>query len=447
MEKYKPQIFKKIIYSAFTLIMFSCAHKNPKDTLSTSEPSYKHSYDFSDAEKLTGVLQKIPSLSKQPSRSELVEILKAYYGISRMLKQDEITLSAQSKTTIKIGSFCVDSEMATPEENEVFLWIKEQPKITLLKELLTLFRNQPLLNRSSVQEIIWNLENKTPFEDYPKNLQKVLLEVSPKSAVILPSRAKRKILEEILPSEIIENKRIVEGQYRTFEDFESSLLKKSTLKLSNITSYSKIPDTNIQASSTSNGYTDQTISFYNQDNKVAKLDIRKYTLKPYRTDVQPIVLASIFPYSKKVDALLKEKALSLLSYIGAQYPMNSQEKKLVEENPIEAAIALYDALIAEENAHKLVPELKGNDGSDALRHFIWSGLLVRDLGEETARKFLNAHESTPGQPIDEKNMDQFNNERGIEAAIKLLKESHFEDHTFFEVGVEALKAGRLKVLK
>ncbi len=40
--------------------------------------------------------------------------------------------------------------------------------------------------------------------------------------------------------------------------------------------------------------------------------------------------------------------------------------------------------------------------SDAFRHYVWSGLLVRDVGEDSAREFLNAHEAARGQSASEK---------------------------------------------
>ena len=74
------------------------------------------------------------------------------------------------------------------------------------------------------------------------------------------------------------------------------------------------------------------------------------------------------------------------------------------------------------------------------------GNLIRDLGESTARKFLDAHELAPRQPADEKAMDEFNNEAGIRAATALLKIKNFEDSEFFDLAADEIRKGNLKII-
>lgn len=137
----------------------------------------------------------------------------------------------------------------------------------------------------------------------------------------------------------------------------------------------------------------------------------------------------------------------MLGYIGSQYPtLNTEEKKLVKEKPEESAIVFFNAIIAEQKAEESYPNSKPNGESDAFRHYVWSGLLVRDIGEDRARVFLNAHESALGQSEAEKAMDQFNNDQGITAAKEMLQKEYFDNSTILERAKIDLEAGRLKVL-
>jgi hypothetical protein len=44
------------------------------------------------------------------------------------------------------------------------------------------------------------------------------------------------------------------------------------------------------------------------------------------------------------------------------------------------------------------------------------------FGCNTARGFLNRHERTPGQPSDQRAMDQFNNELGLKLGLLMQRE-------------------------
>jgi hypothetical protein len=210
---------------------------------------------------------------------------------------------------------------------------------------------------------------------------------------------------------------------------------------------SKLPETDISATTSSRGYESQIITFYNSTNNIGIFKTTSYYLKPIRDDVQPIILASVFPYENEIQKILEESALKLLGYLGSQYPtLNPSEKALVKQNPIEAAITFYDAFLAERNGDRFFPSSGQNGASDSFRHFAWAGLLTRDLGEETARKFLNAHELNSSQPSEEKAMDEFNNERGILAANQFLKRGNFENAELYEKATEEVKSGKLRIL-
>lgn len=82
-----------------------------------------------------------------------------------------------------------------------------------------------------------------------------------------------------------------------------------------------------------------------------------------------------------------------------------------------------------------------NDESDAFRHCFWSALLVRDIGYAGALRFTNAHESSPLNPKNEKEMDLHNN--GVGLSIGRVGGS---DQVLIHRCMEALQNGKLKIL-
>ncbi|MBK7707905.1 MAG: hypothetical protein IPN69_05260 [Acidobacteria bacterium] len=85
-----------------------------------------------------------------------------------------------------------------------------------------------------------------------------------------------------------------------------------------------------------------------------------------------------------------------------------------------------------------------NDRSDAFRHCFWSAILSRDIGYYWAKSFTTAHESNPGQPPEEKEMDLHNNSVGLNIGFYYFipdSNTALSDKCF-----KALQNGELKVL-
>ena len=82
-----------------------------------------------------------------------------------------------------------------------------------------------------------------------------------------------------------------------------------------------------------------------------------------------------------------------------------------------------------------------NDRSDAFRHCFWSALLARDLGYSNALQFTTAHESSPTNPKDEKEMDLHNNGVGLE-----IGRNGGSTALLSQRSMDALTAGKLIVL-
>ena len=123
-----------------------------------------------------------------------------------------------------------------------------------------------------------------------------------------------------------------------------------------------------------------------------------------------------------------------------------EEVKLAREN-------LQYAFVVNEQRHKAV-ELtesvyqtsRADDESDALRHFLWSFLVCKELGADKAQSFMDAHEScAPSNKYTK--MDRFNNSLGIETCKRMRENEGVGDEKVLKEGLRLIKEKRLIVEK
>ncbi|NBX76563.1 MAG: hypothetical protein EBQ92_08405 [Proteobacteria bacterium] len=132
----------------------------------------------------------------------------------------------------------------------------------------------------------------------------------------------------------------------------------------------------------------------------------------------------------------------------AYYPgLTLEERKLISQYPKEALKAFLAKEKAESATMKQFKRDDEADESDAFRHFVWAGLLTKELGPEMAKKFLDAHESNQGSDNAERAMDLANNRAGLLAAERLQKNGSLTEDQIEKEALAALKDGTLIVLK
>ncbi|PIT99833.1 MAG: hypothetical protein COT74_08590 [Bdellovibrionales bacterium CG10_big_fil_rev_8_21_14_0_10_45_34] len=141
----------------------------------------------------------------------------------------------------------------------------------------------------------------------------------------------------------------------------------------------------------------------------------------------------------------KEKG-SLLSKLVFYPGLTQAEKELVVKNPKQAYSVYKLKGRAEDATNRNFPNQDLNDESDAFRHFVWAGLLTKELGRQKAKEYLDAHETNPLQSNREKQMDIFNNERGQSAAEALLKNNKWNEKTLEAKAIEELQNKNLDVI-
>lgn len=130
------------------------------------------------------------------------------------------------------------------------------------------------------------------------------------------------------------------------------------------------------------------------------------------------------------------------------YPgLTLAEKQLVEKYPKEALTVFVQKTRAESSASRNFPDQDLNDESDAFRHFIWAGLLTKELGTSKAKEFLDAHEANRLQSTAEKDMDTFNNEKGMRTSQQFISEKKWSIEQLETAGLEKLRSKELRVMK
>ncbi|MDE0152099.1 MAG: hypothetical protein OXK80_06380 [Bdellovibrionales bacterium] len=155
-----------------------------------------------------------------------------------------------------------------------------------------------------------------------------------------------------------------------------------------------------------------------------------------------------FHCPEKCDVLcelsIKNKFLFHLSDLYVE--LNIVERALVAKYPKKMLVAYQLTWSAENLCSTLFAKSGVNDASDACRHFVWSALLYQKFGSKFTQKVLNAHESEPRQPLEEKEMDLENNQLGLMVAKKLSEKNKLNRTTILQSFQQALQEGELNII-
>lgn len=132
----------------------------------------------------------------------------------------------------------------------------------------------------------------------------------------------------------------------------------------------------------------------------------------------------------------------------AYYPgLTAEERKLISKYPKEALKVFLAKQKAEALTAKRFKRDAEGDESDAFRHFVWAGLLDKELGPDMAKIFLDAHEAGQSEDKAERAMDLANNRAGLLAAERLRKNGTLDEAPIENEALNALNDGTLIILK
>ncbi len=137
------------------------------------------------------------------------------------------------------------------------------------------------------------------------------------------------------------------------------------------------------------------------------------------------------------------KILGRLMY----YPgLTPEERRLVSKHPQETVAVFIQKQNAEFATKRVFGRDAQNDESDAFRHFVWAGLLTKELGPEMAKQFLDAHEGGGRFNDPNRAMDLANNRAGVLAAEKLRKEGNLTQDRLEKEAMIGIKNKSLVIL-
>jgi hypothetical protein len=127
------------------------------------------------------------------------------------------------------------------------------------------------------------------------------------------------------------------------------------------------------------------------------------------------------------------------------YPgLTYAERALISKYPQDAVKVLVARWESENLTKKTFKRNSVNDESDAFRHFVWSFKTTQKVGKEKGAQFLSAHENSDLQDTEEKHMDEYNNNKGMEYA---LKSENVSDEELKKYVLDLIKKGELKVIR
>jgi Pre-toxin TG len=229
------------------------------------------------------------------------KLLQEYISLKNQ-SGDNLKIPAKSRIVKSFSSFCLDGSKASPATNEVFKWAKGSSDVPYLRELLAGFAKNKNWSQSDIQSLIWNLGRGANWEDYPDNLKGILKSVDPQAALKLPSALKEKAkdtISDLLTSQVPglneaqEAVTQAKNAYSTYEDIRQKIknLKSNEVLPPDDDAY-EIPDTPVYASTESDGFQNQDVTFYNPTNNDVSVDLKNYYLKPARQDVQRIAVVT-----------------------------------------------------------------------------------------------------------------------------------------------------------
>ncbi len=224
------------------------------------------------------------------------ELLETYIRL-KIQANTKIEVPANGRLIMSLETYCLDSGKSSPVSDEYFYWQKSNnPGIKYYQKILN-FRRQKKISQKETQTLLWNLANKTNWENYPDRLKTVLRSIDLQAAVKLPSELRSQVIDTVadqvlqIPeaSEVRDTARLIEGKFYEFNDIRRRVEGlTSTEPLKSTELVPQLPKSEIFAESRSEGFEGQEVTFYNPTDELRQIDVTQYYLAPARSDVQRI---------------------------------------------------------------------------------------------------------------------------------------------------------------
>jgi len=328
----------KLIYILFTLIFFITSCK----VLPLPNSDSPNTHDINKKIVQTIIIQKIDKdqirfniekfskiiQNKKKLSSSDLELYDNLFETYKSLKyrpiQNKVTIPARTKLVIPLKSYCLDANKASPESTEPFKWSKIENDILYLSELVKL-SSEKKYDQKLIQEIIWNIKNKTYWENYPDSHKEVLKLIDANAPMKIPSEQEEKAISfikdeviKVLPTEAQDKMAHIRGQFHNFESIKEQLDNRRSNQKYPVSDISVFDDiSNLYTSNKSDSFSKQEVSFYNVSDKPIEINLTDYEQVPTRSDVQK--LAAYFsddPYAAQILKQLEKLLYSDMAKYG-----------------------------------------------------------------------------------------------------------------------------------
>lgn len=384
--------------------------------------------EFQSPLEATNQFSKI--VSSKPTDQEVKSLasnaLETLVGQQNAVAQElattnQLLLAPGFSYEFDLESFCVHAGKERPVNGDgLFLGdINGAPK-SWLPQLLNEYKSNKI-SQNEVQALIWSLLSGLKFDELTTENKKNLIKVFPNAPVkfgnaLIEDSAKSLLLSE-LPVEVMSSKRKFD-EYRTmlkstqtdFSEMEKILSPVSGRQTAIPVGWLKHEDGYfIQLKS--DGYQRVHVQIYAPENikDGTYFNPSKHIALPgqgQRLSLSGNVIAK--GYDKSNQGFKNETGKSL------------REAAFIAKHPIDA-IAIYQS--AQKALNLTWDNFKSShnfqdDRADAFRHFVWSALITHEIGAEKAKEFLDAHEDFPENKQTAKEVDLYNNGKGIEFGEK-----------------------------
>ena len=234
------------------------------------------------------------------------ELLQAYASLKSVTIDNKIQIPAHSRKSVLIQTFCLNPGIPAPVPGEKFVWKTDDTEISYFRDVVAYAIKHPEIHQPTIQTLIWNLKKQTRWENYPKNMQSILLSIDPQSPFKLPSNVKDQIKTKATNAVAGKLKEWglwqdtqkltdwIKGEYRDFDSVHRQLLSlKSKFPLTADNSLGQIQGTPLYVDTQTNSYSSHVVTFYNPTDAPVIVDLGKYYMQSKRPDIQRMALKKI----------------------------------------------------------------------------------------------------------------------------------------------------------
>lgn len=411
---------------------------------------------FFHAIRERGLLEKLKQNRLSEEESIFLEtaqvLLKEQLRREKALSADQVIgIEPGHSYSFDLESFCVNAGHDRPLDGDGFRAGPLDGKAReWLPTIINAYKAESIPQRRT-QTLVWHLLAGARFDDLSFQEKTDLLKMDPKAAIHFGNRLVEEKAKDLFwqyaPSELQSFKDQVDDYSELFRDTKNSyediseVLAPMPSRIEPVSmGWVRAPQGYLIRLKSLNAYSSVRAEIYVPPSISSSFKPSKILALPaqgQRLAVSANALGVLESSFKEIfDVLVDWRAGQKLS---------NEEHDLIRAHPL-------DAYQVRQNQQKAVAstqrqfsgnEVHHNNEADAYRHFLWAALNARDLGEERARQFLEAHEQQGG-PEEENRMDMHNNEQGVLAVRRLGQGATIEQ--IEQEALNLLRMNKLKVL-